>query len=133
MLMGKSGKLEETIIAQGVRMEGEFVSEGDVYIEGEVRGLVKVGGDLRVGEHARIDADIRAQNAVVSGKIQGDVTIVGKLDLLETGTIHGNVQCETLNVNAGAKLHGTIVMDKQLAERERKQVSNVEVLEEQAA
>ncbi len=40
----------ETIIAQGVRLEGDFVSQGDVIIEGEINGNLSTSGDLRVSE-----------------------------------------------------------------------------------
>lgn len=101
---------EETIIAQGVRVEGDFVSQGDVYVEGEVNGNVKSSGDLRLGSHSMIQADVTANNAVVSGQVQGNVHINGRLDLLETAVVSGDIECEVLTIAAGAVMNGRVSM-----------------------
>lgn len=102
---------EETIIAHGVRMEGDFVSGGDVLIEGEVSGNVSTAGDLRVGDAAKIRADVVAKNAIVGGEIRGNMQISGRLEVLETAKIIGDITAATLSVNAGASLNGKITMD----------------------
>jgi cytoskeletal protein CcmA (bactofilin family) len=102
---------EETVIAQGVRMEGDFVSQGDVLIEGEVNGNVQTASDLRVGNAAKIRADVTAKNAVVGGEIRGNILIAGRLEILETAKIIGDVTASILSVGAGAQLNGKITMD----------------------
>lgn len=119
--MGKN-KPEETIIAHGVRVEGDFVSEGDVIIEGEVKGTVKTAGDLRIGTEAKIHADVTARNAVVSGEIRGNVQIEGRLELLETSNMIGDVTVDILSVVAGAQVNGKITMDgRNIAVEEKNQ------------
>lgn len=108
--MAKSN-MEETVIAQGVRVEGDFVSQGDVLIEGEVSGNVQTASDLRVGEHSKIRADVSAKNAVVSGEIRGNVMISGRLELTSTAHIVGDVTVDVLSVAAGAQINGKIAMD----------------------
>ena len=67
--MSKNVGGQETIIAQGVKVEGDFTSEGNVFIEGDVSGRIQTNQDLRVGEMAKIQADIRAKNAIIAGEI----------------------------------------------------------------
>lgn len=107
--MAKNGS-EETIIAQGVRVEGDFVSQGDVYIEGEVNGNVKTSGDLRLGSNSAVVADVAANNAVVSGSVKGNLSVASRLDLLESAIVDGDVSCETITIAAGAKLNGQVKM-----------------------
>lgn len=102
---------EETIIARGVRVEGDFVSQGDVYIEGEVNGNVKTSGDLRLGSNSKISASVTSKNAVVSGRVTGNLEVSGRLDLLETAWIDGDIKCETMTMAPGAKLSGRITMN----------------------
>lgn len=109
--MGGTYAAGETVIAQGVRVEGEFSSEGNVTIEGEVSGTVRTAKDLRVGPAARIQADVAAENAVVAGIIHGNVTVTGRLELLESSQVVGDIGAGTLSVAAGAKLSGRISMD----------------------
>jgi cytoskeletal protein CcmA (bactofilin family) len=108
--MAKNGS-EETIIAPGVRVEGDFVSQGDVYIEGEVRGNVHTAGDLRLGSHSNVHADVVAKNAVVSGVVHGNIQIEGRLDLLETAQVSGDIFCQVFSVAAGATVNGRVGME----------------------
>ena len=104
-------KTEETIIAHGVRVQGDVVSDGDIVIEGEVKGTVKTAGDLRVGKEAKIHADVVAKNATVAGEIRGTVQAGGRLELTETSNIIGDVAAEVLSISAGAQVNGKITMD----------------------
>jgi len=110
----------ETIIASGVKVEGDFTSPGNVRIEGIVIGSVKAEGDLIVTETATIQADVTAANAIVAGEIKGDLTTGEKLELLGTAKIHGNIICRTLTVEAGAGIAGNCqVAQEKAATRER--------------
>ena len=102
---------EETIIAHGVRVEGEFVSQGNVVSEGDVQGSIQTAGDLRIGEEAKITADVTAANAVVAGEVRGNIQISGKLELLPSSKIIGDVTADVLSVGAGAQVNGRVTMD----------------------
>ena len=101
----------ETIIALGVRVEGDFVSDGNVIIEGEVAGSVQAAGDLRVGDEAKIHADIVARNANISGEIRGNIQVSEKLELLASAKMIGDVTTNILSVASGAQVNGKITMD----------------------
>lgn len=103
----------ETIIARGVRIEGEFFAEGDIVIEGEVRGTISTSGDLRVGQEAKIDADIKAQNAVIAGSVHGNMRIEAKLDLMASSRLSGDVSVQVLSVEAGAQVNGMMHMGEE--------------------
>lgn len=95
-----------TVIARGVKVEGEFMSQGDVIIEGEVNGRVSTSGLLSIGSEAKLKAEVIADDAVVAGTIEGTVTVKKRLELKSTARIMGDVTCETAMVEAGAVLHG---------------------------
>ncbi len=110
----------ETIIASGVKVEGDFSSPGSVRIEGVVIGSVKAAGDLAVTETARIEADVIAANAVIAGEIKGNLSTDEKLELLKTAKIHGNISCKVLSVEAGAAISGNCqVAQEKVQVRER--------------
>ncbi len=108
--MAKS-RTGETIIAQGVRVEGEFVSQGNVVVEGDVQGTIQTAGDLNIGVEAKIRADVTAKNAIVAGEVRGNMHIGGKLEVLESASIIGDVTADVLSIAAGAQMNGTITMD----------------------
>jgi cytoskeletal protein CcmA (bactofilin family) len=100
----------ETIIAQGVKLEGDFKSEGNVVVEGEVNGSLTTSNDLRVSEGARINANTKAQSAVIAGEINGNLKITDKLELLATAQINGDIDAKTLSVTPGAIINGKLSM-----------------------
>lgn len=100
----------ETIIGPSVRVEGDFITEGDIIVEGIICGTIKTSKNLRVGQKSKIFANISADNALVSGEVQGNVKIKGKLELTATGKIYGDVKVGTLIVAAGSVLNGKCQM-----------------------
>ncbi|MBI4437540.1 polymer-forming cytoskeletal protein [Candidatus Uhrbacteria bacterium] len=102
---------QETIIAQGVKVEGDFRSDGDVVIDGEVSGTVETAKFLRIGETARIKADVKAASAVIAGEVQGNVQVAEMLELLSTSRVKGDVATGRISVAAGAQVNGRLTMD----------------------
>ena len=100
----------ETIIAQGVKVEGNFQSEGDVTIEGEVTGSVMTQNALRVGPHAKITADGSARTAVIAGEVKGNVYVLESLELLASSKVKGDVDTAQISVAAGAMINGKVSM-----------------------
>lgn len=95
-----------TVIAKGVKVEGDFASDGDVQIEGEVKGSLATKGKLTVGSEAVISAEVKAGDAVIAGTIQGNVIVERRVDLKGTAKITGDITAEALTVESGAKLNG---------------------------
>lgn len=110
MMKSKGGSVGETVIAEGVKVEGDFVSDGNVVIEGHVSGNVKASGDIVIGERAVIDADVEANNATIAGKIIGSVTIGGRADLAASSSIEGDFKVKVLTVASGARINGKLTM-----------------------
>lgn len=110
----------ETVIGSTVKVEGNFVGSGDIIVEGHVAGTLKTSKNLRVGEQAVIKADVDAANIVVAGEIRGHVTCSGRIEVLATGKIFGNVDTQTIAVAHGAVLHGKVSMAGHEANAEAK-------------
>lgn len=121
--MAKTGTGSETIIALGVRLDGDLHAEGDLIIEGEVHGTVKTQSDLRIGDQAVVEANIEAGNALVSGTIRGNILVRGKLELLSSSSLTGDVTTEVLVVGPGATVNGTISMGAVEAPRAKKRIA----------
>lgn len=122
--MGQSA--QQTIIAQGVRVEGDFNSEGSVIIEGEVAGAVKTAEHLQVGESAKIHASVGAADAVVAGEIKGNITVQGRLELTESSRVRGDVRAQVLSVAPGAEINGKVSMGDDAKRGRKKAVKKKE-------
>lgn len=113
----ETGHEPETIIAASVKLEGDFVSQGNVLIEGVVEGSMKTTRDLRVGEKASITADVTAANATVAGEIRGNLIVTEKLDLEPSAHVYGDVRTKILTVAAGAQINGRLIMGQEAGDK----------------
>ena len=106
MFKDKGTEEIETVIGPSVQVEGNFVANGDVVIEGMVSGSIKTAKNLRVGENAKIFANITAANAIIAGEVQGNIKIENTLELTNTSKIFGDVKTDVILIASGASLHG---------------------------
>ena len=100
----------ETIIGPSVKVEGEFKADGNVIVEGQVVGGFKTKKNLRVGERAKIKANIEAENAWVGGEIKGNLIIKGQLELSANAKIKGDIETQILTMETGSQINGHIKM-----------------------
>ncbi len=97
-----------TIIAKGVKLEGEFKSQGDVLIEGEVLGNIQTDGLLTAGPDSVIKAGVTAADAVIAGKVEGNLQVKHRLEIRATAKVKGDTVCQTIGIEAGAMLQGQV-------------------------
>lgn len=116
MPIREAGHEPETVIAASVKVEGDFSSAGNVLIEGVVEGSLRTERDLRVGERARISADVNAANAVVAGEVHGNLSVGERLELEPTARVFGDVFTKVLVVASGAQINGRINMGAEVTE-----------------
>lgn len=107
----------DTIIGEGVEVQGTLKTLGDIQINGTFKGKLTTEGDVIIGEHAHVEADISAQNVHVAGCVLGNVSAIHKLEVFETGEIKGNVSSSALVIEAGGVLKGSSKMQETESER----------------
>jgi len=112
---------DDTVIGHSIKIEGDLVSNGSIVVEGEVVGSLKTEQTLRVGERAKVVAEIKAKEAFISGKVNGNVSVQGKLELSETAEVNGDIQAQTLSIAAGAVFNGRSSMTENPAETNKAQ------------
>ncbi|MCR4278577.1 MAG: polymer-forming cytoskeletal protein [bacterium] len=103
----------QTVVAEGVRVEGDFKGQGDIVIDGEVKGNISTDGMLSVGQNANIEADMNAERAVISGKVFGNVTVRSHLEIKATASVRGDVTSGTVTIESGASLRGMVSIGAQ--------------------
>ncbi len=105
---GGAAPQANTVIARGVSVEGDFRSQGNVTIEGELVGSITCSGHLTIGAEASIRAGITTGEATIAGAVEGNITVTHRLELKATARIKGDVLAEALAVESGAILDGHI-------------------------
>lgn len=96
----------ETIIGPSVKVEGDFVSDGNVLVQGIVNGSLHTKGNLRVEMGAKIKASVEAANAIIRGQVKGNIIIQENLEIGESAVVEGDVVAKVIAVAPGAAING---------------------------
>jgi cytoskeletal protein CcmA (bactofilin family) len=94
------------VIGKGTIIQGNIVAEGDLIIEGTVRGDVTTKTTLVVGPNCVIEGNIVAEHAEVAGQVKGTVQALGLLVIKSSSMIDGDVLTKNLNVESGSTFNG---------------------------
>ncbi|MCJ7554742.1 MAG: polymer-forming cytoskeletal protein [Ignavibacteriaceae bacterium] len=103
---GNTTMEEVTIISSSVIIEGKLTSNGNVRIDGIVKGNVEAKGNLNVGESGNIQGDLHADSVTIGGKVEGVVNAKDKVTLENKSFLKGDLITKILVVEAGAIFEG---------------------------
>ena len=97
-------------LVEGTSAEGTINTSSDLRIDGHVNGTINCGGKLIVGPSGNVEGDINSQNAVIEGRVQGNIVIQDILDVRETASVNGEIKTGKLLVQNGATFTGNCDM-----------------------
>jgi len=117
-------KTVETIIGPSVKVEGNFIGEGNVMVDGIVNGSLKTNKDLKIGKGAKIKAEVEANNVIIAGEVKGNIKVKEKTEVTNTARVFGNIETKLLSVEAGALLNGKCTMSPEPVTLENKKNSS---------
>jgi cytoskeletal protein CcmA (bactofilin family) len=103
-----------SLISKDIRIVGDIIGEGELQIDGVVKGQVRVGR-LIVGEGGFVEGAILAQLAEVRGRVNGTVT-ARQVRLYGTSQVEGDITHEQLAMETGAQFVGRSVKHNRNAE-----------------
>jgi cytoskeletal protein CcmA (bactofilin family) len=94
-------------LADGTSLAGDLHFSGTLHLNGNVRGSISTADVLIIGENATVDADIKAGEIQIYGKVTGNIECVGRVEICETGRVRGDVRTAKLVIREGASFEGT--------------------------
>jgi cytoskeletal protein CcmA (bactofilin family) len=97
-----------SFIGETMKIKGDFNSDEDVIIEGNVTGNINVSKTLTIGKKGEVTADIDANRVRIIGFAKGTISASNKVEILSQGRYYGNIKSEILVVEEGAILIGDI-------------------------
>lgn len=98
------------IIGAGTEITGDVTSMGDIRIDGNIKGKIISKAKVVIGPQSIVTGDIEAQNADISGKVNGKIAVSETLFLKQTALIYGDITINKLVVESGAEYNGTCTM-----------------------
>ncbi len=113
---------DKTIIGEQIVIEGDISGNGDLVIEGSVKGRIQVEAHhLTVGPKGNVESEIRAADVTISGKLVGNIDAKGKVVITKEANFKGEIQARSISVEDGALLKAVI----ELSNRDEKRKPSV--------
>ena len=126
----KSGEVE-AFLGKNSSFEGKMGFEGMARLDGRFEGEIFSGDMLIIGETATVNAEVNVTTLVIDGKVSGNVSGSGKIEIHSTGKLYGNITTPTIVIEEGGLFDGTCKMGKETeAKRKVTPIKEREVEEE---
>jgi cytoskeletal protein CcmA (bactofilin family) len=92
-------------LSNDIRIEGNLSSSSDLIFDGSIKGNIESKGSLTVGKNADVEGDLKADRAIIEGKVSGSGRF-GHCRIASTAQISGSVITASLQMEEGASLLG---------------------------
>jgi cytoskeletal protein CcmA (bactofilin family) len=106
----------ETVIGSKASFEGTLRCESSLRVKGKVQGEISCSRTLVIEEGAEVDAKITVANAIVAGKLDGSIVCEGRLEIVATGRVSGELSAGVLSIQEGAFFEGQLKMKDRSSE-----------------
>src|ERR1700684_943568 len=71
-----------TVLTSDCEFKGALAFSGELELHGRLEGTIESeGGALTIGEQAMIKAEIRVNDVLIQGKVQGNVYATGRIEI----------------------------------------------------
>ncbi len=101
-------------IGKSVIVKGELSGSEDLYLDGEVEGMIELHGhSLVIGPNGRVRARIQARDVIIHGKIDGNVQAMERVELRQSAVVVGDIVTRRIVMEEGAYFKGKIDVQKE--------------------
>lgn len=97
-----------TLINEGCTITGSIRGKGDFLINGEIDGDCDIAGSVTLAQDGIWQGMIKADSVIVSGRVEGDIVAVSRIEITASARIVGTVTGEAIAVAEGAVVDGTM-------------------------
>ncbi len=97
-------------ILSGTMITGDIICDGNIRIEGTLKGNLQAKGKVVIGPSGLIDWELNCQNADISGTVKAKVTVAEQLTLKATAKLSGDISTNKLAIEPGANFTGACSM-----------------------
>ena len=99
-----------TVIGVGANMRGTLMVSGTLRIDGEFEGDILHCERLEIGEHGVMHSDIEVKEAVIFGRVHGNVRALGSIEMKSGARIEGDVAAMSVVMEPGVFFTGRCTM-----------------------
>ncbi len=102
-----NGTRTTTVLTSDCEFKGALAFSGELELHGRLEGTVESeGGALTIGEQAMIKAEIRVNDVLIYGKVQGNVYATGRIEIRGKAEVYGDLYSNRLAMDDGVVFVG---------------------------
>ena len=99
-----------SILGQGCKMKGDIELQGTIRIDGDFDGSIECPETLIIGKSGTVKADVKVKNAIIGGKLVGNIAASNKIELQTGSHVQGDIQTARLVIDEGVYFDGNCKM-----------------------
>jgi cytoskeletal protein CcmA (bactofilin family) len=99
-----------SIVAPGMKVVGELVTDGVVKIEGVVEGSIRADHEVLVAKDGLVQGDIETRQAVIGGRVVGSILAHERVEVQPDSVVQGDIMTRRLVVHEGGEVNGHVRM-----------------------
>ncbi len=129
----KSVDMVNTVIGAGTILTGDVKVEGSMQVDGEFEGAVEATDTLLVGETGKVEGNATVANAIIGGRMFGNVFASGKIELKRGSQMLGDIETRGLVIEDGVVFQGNCHMGEVVdgpVRRRNETASEFDIVEE---
>ena len=120
--LGRSVEKFESIVGTSLKVEGDLVISKSLRIDGTVHGnILQADGasaTVAIASGASVTGNIAVHDVIVSGHLKGNITSPGRVELIDTAKVEGDVTYGSIGVAVGARIAGQLKQIDELSQNE---------------
>lgn len=99
-------------LGANLQIKGDITGTEDLQIDGKVDGPISLRGHkLTIGTTAQLNSEIDTGEAIVYGKIVGNLHASDRVDIKKDGSVIGDISTARISIEDGAHFKGRIEID----------------------
>jgi len=101
-----------SFVSRNARIEGDIRGDENIVIEGFIKGSIQLDGDVHIGVTGIVEADIKAINVYIEGKVTGNIMARDRLEIHASGKMIGDISARSIDIKDGSAFEGRSRMIK---------------------
>lgn len=95
---------EQSVLGVGSKVTGRVSGDGDLRLEGSLRGDLQISGDAEVATGASLEGNVQAAAVDIAGSLIGDVNAEGAIAIRNGAVVRGELKGSEVSIEPGARV-----------------------------
>ncbi|SCA64138.1 Uncharacterized protein SCG7086_CF_00020 [Chlamydiales bacterium SCGC AG-110-P3] len=113
-----SAEEPDTTLGEGVVFKGELTFKRLLRIDGQFEGDLVSDGKLIVGPTGIVKSNVRMHEAIIEGRVEGNITVQERLELRCNAQVIGDIKAKQLSVDEGVSIVGHVAVSADNCQRQ---------------